>query len=519
MKAKNIIKFAFMAAGSLLFLSCDKFLDELPDNRTEIDTPEKIAKILISAYPETAPYGMMEMMSDNVTDAGSRIEQGYKITYQSYRYRDVDVTSDDSPHLVWQDCYKAIGSANVAIKEALRYEDFDEVKAQLGEAYLCRAFAHFLLSNLFCQAYNPKTCDVDMGVPYVMEPETTVIVDYPRGTVADVYEKIAADIEAGFPLIDDSSYSVPMYHFTKRAAAAFAAQFYLYYGDYEKSAEYSDYVLGENPQALFRKWGDTWNATNTDEMVNKFIANDESANIFCHGIASWYLFFRSYRYVHTYTLTSETTRSKGPWSTDGWTTLPAYSKTYSFGSGPHYAVPKIRVAYLMTDPVAGIGIPFTVKVSYCTEKSLIDRAEANVMMKQYDAAARDLSLFYSSAYYESKETETGPRNVDLTADDIAGYYNTLAYYTEKTPTVKKKLNSGFTVEPGKQENLLHACLHARRIITLEEGDRLMDLKRYGIEWNHIIEDEESVEIKAYDLRLAVQLPETAIKAGAVPNPR
>ena len=31
--------------------SCDKFLDELPDNRTEIDTVEEVQELLVSAYP------------------------------------------------------------------------------------------------------------------------------------------------------------------------------------------------------------------------------------------------------------------------------------------------------------------------------------------------------------------------------------------------------------------------------------------------------------------------------------
>ena len=46
-----------------------------------------------------------------------------------------------------------------------------------------------------------------------------------RGTVAEVYQNIAADLEEGLPLIDDNIYSRVKYHFNKKAAYAFAARF------------------------------------------------------------------------------------------------------------------------------------------------------------------------------------------------------------------------------------------------------------------------------------------------------
>lgn len=41
-------------ALSLTVSSCNDFLDEMPDNRTELDTPEKITKLLVTAYPTTS---------------------------------------------------------------------------------------------------------------------------------------------------------------------------------------------------------------------------------------------------------------------------------------------------------------------------------------------------------------------------------------------------------------------------------------------------------------------------------
>ena len=49
--------------------SCDEFLSETPDNRTQIDTPEKISELLVNAYPNGTYMDIAETMSDNVFDS------------------------------------------------------------------------------------------------------------------------------------------------------------------------------------------------------------------------------------------------------------------------------------------------------------------------------------------------------------------------------------------------------------------------------------------------------------------
>ena len=52
-------------AMTVALSSCDDFLDEMPDNRTELDTEAKITRMLVSAYPETNYALLAEMSSDN----------------------------------------------------------------------------------------------------------------------------------------------------------------------------------------------------------------------------------------------------------------------------------------------------------------------------------------------------------------------------------------------------------------------------------------------------------------------
>lgn len=65
----------------------------------------------------------------------------------------------------------------------------------------------------------------------------------------------------------------------------------------------------------------------------------------------------------------------------------------------------------------------------------------------------------------------------------------------------------------------------KRILTIHEGFRLQDIKRYGITMYRrtIINDDEVDEltdsIKAGDPRLAIQLPKDVIQVGLTANPR
>ena len=149
---------------------------------------------------------------------------------------------------------------------------------------------------------------------------------------------------------------------------------------------------------------------------------------------------------------------------------------------------------------------------------MLCRAEAYALLKQYDKSATDIDAWQKAF---TKNTTT------LTKESINDFYATLNYYTPEdiaNPSVKKKLNPTFSVEPGIQENMIHCILHARRILTLEEGLRWQDIKRYGIviyrryfEGNKLVRITDTLPVD--DPRRAVQLPSNVITAGMKPNPR
>ena len=61
---KKYIGFSIIALG-LTLTSCDDWLDKLPDNRMELQTPSDVSNLLVSAYPSSHPAYLLEMYSDN----------------------------------------------------------------------------------------------------------------------------------------------------------------------------------------------------------------------------------------------------------------------------------------------------------------------------------------------------------------------------------------------------------------------------------------------------------------------
>jgi hypothetical protein len=498
----------------------------MPDNRTDVYDKSKISKLLVTAYPSSSSWYIAEFSSDNTDEIIGNFAQGTEMDKTVFFWQDVDYIGQDSPSAFWSGCYSAIAASNQALHaiEVLGNENGH----QKGEALLTRAYNMFLLSNIFCKAYSPLTSDADLGLPYPITPETTVIPKYERGTVAELYKKIEQDITTGFPLIDDTQYEQPKYHFNKKAAAAFAARFYLYYGKNDKALYYADMVFPEtNVASALRNWNTIAKENDFQTRGNNFIDATNPANLLItvHG-SLWQRTHGPYsigsKYCHNrYICQTETSESTGPWgaSKDAF----AY-KAFSYTGGlPKYQMLKYWEYFEYTDVVAGIGYPNFVQVCFSTDEALLNRAEAKVLLKDYDGALADINTFLS-VFADTTAGKTAPQ---LTRTRINDFYNNRYYYTPtEYLSPKKELHPDFNLETGEQENLIHCILQLRRILCLHEGIRWNDIKRYGIEiyrrkvdGNRITTYGEEFVLRKDDPRRALQIPKSVISAGLEPNPR
>jgi hypothetical protein len=193
--------------------SCDDFLSEKPDNRTEINTPEKISEILVYAYPQMSYFDIAETMSDNVFDSGlpetlPKNEQNYNWEIQT------ETNNIDTQAYYWDACYRAIAHANTALQAINELGNPSSLNPQKGEALLARAYSHFMLVSLWSKRYNPATARTTMGIPYITKPEAELLPQYKRNTVQEVFDFIQKDIEEGLPYITNE-YKEPKFHFNK----------------------------------------------------------------------------------------------------------------------------------------------------------------------------------------------------------------------------------------------------------------------------------------------------------------
>ena len=207
MKVKKYILCLPVAALSLALTSCNDFLDKYPDSRMDLKNPTEVSQLLVSAYPQAHPAYLTEMYSDNTDEQLHSTWSAFdRFQEQAYQWKDIDdVSNTETPYQLWSAHYAAISSCNEAIeyiertvKDAQSEEDY---RAQLGEALLCRAFSMFQLSTVFCQAYDKTTAAKELGLPYPTEPEKVVGRLIERGTLAELYQKIEADMLKGIALV------------------------------------------------------------------------------------------------------------------------------------------------------------------------------------------------------------------------------------------------------------------------------------------------------------------------------
>ena len=526
-----------MLASVAILASCSDQLDTLPDNRTTLDTPKKIAGLLVTAYPDRTPTLFNEWMSDNTDYMGPRNSLGDRGGDQYFFWQEHTEGGNDSPEQIWMLYYEGVYKANEALGaiEALGGANSESLRNSKGEALLLRAYNHFILANEFCRPYNGKTSTMDAGIYYATELAdlaqaiTATEKLSNRGNVADLYAKIAADLEAGIPLINDT-YNVPKYHFNKKAAYAFATRFYLYYEKWDKAKEYADRLLGSNPAASLRDYKAlrAMPLSNSDQAV-------KIAEAYCSAAAECNLLIQTsvsnagmalapWRSNKRYTLTNFLSKTEGVESNNIWGTaanliwLPFISNQ---GESNFAIMMKLPRELQILNLTTGSGYLRTLNVDFTLDEALLNRAEAEIMLGQNDAACADMTIWMQNYFNTS---------VTLTPASVTAYFNSVPYAYDDAeklvPSFKKHISPRFTIgaEGSEQESLLQCMLNFRRIETVHQGMRWFDIRRYNIEIPRRLIGANGKPLKNLDWlvkddpRQTVQIPQSIREAGVAGNP-
>ncbi|MCT4604128.1 MAG: RagB/SusD family nutrient uptake outer membrane protein [Marinifilum sp.] len=478
------LKYIFVIAVALIGWSCDDYLDTAPDERQEIKTLKNVDELVANSYSQ-ASYLFLEWMTDNAV-ALSRNDQLEWMT-ENFMWKPVTANENqDTPSYFWSQTYTAIAHANQALDAINKVKNTNDAykKAIKGEALLSRAYNHFLLANVFCQAYEESTASSNLGIPYIIAPETDLIVNYDRETLKNTYDQVEKDLLEGLSLVSDEFYTGSgKYHFNKGAAYAFASRFYLFKGDYKNCIKYSNMLLGEGvvSPVFVRDMEQIFTGISSTQIADKFTDPNNVANLLIVRKESWAM--RSYRgYRSNADVMDEV--FDNIWNATDF-------RESRWGYRDDKSQPKFEERFRYTTATTGYG--YYIHTDLRSEEVILNRMEAYVKTNvvggtdNLDKAVADFNVLAAKCYAGSPV---------LKAQDIIDEYG--AY---------------------NAENMLKFVIKERRKELLRESIRWFDIKRFKMSIAHTSVTGENSTLEADDTRKAVQIPQGAIEKGIQANPR
>jgi hypothetical protein len=486
------IKLAALLLSLVALSSCEKYLSTVPDQRAELDKPEAVSELLVNAYPKGNYQPFCESMSDNVVE---NIQVAPTLTnLQAYKWEDVESTGVDWPINYWNQCYKAIAVANQALKAISEAADPTAYQAQKGEALVARAYAHFMLVTLWAKPYDENTSNTDPGIPYVLEPENVVHKQYERKTVAYVYQQIEKDLLEGMPLISDDSYKKPSFHFTKRAAAAFATRLYLFKEDYEQVIKYADQAFPNNSMVDYLRDWKAYALMSSSVRTQTYNRPSEKANLLLtEGISSW-----TFNYGNAYRF-SVSTDILYPITLKSYNNLVNADLAYVTvaNSNKNVYVQKLH-AHFVSPLNSNLGNYYLYVPLFTAEEVLFNKAEALAMLNRTDESLALLNI--------------------LLPKRVKGTYNATDH--DLTPTKVQNHYNGADI----QTAVVNAVLDLKRIEFVHEGIRWLDILRKRMRVEHPVADmtitgQFNTVLEPNDPRRQIQLPPSTVLAGLEPNKR
>lgn len=480
----------FLALALVSTGGCKKFLEHSPDQRTQINSVDKVAQLLTSAYSESNYIAFTEAASDNMEDKGVEVVDKERFVTLPYFWQDNPDNSQDTPTDYWNGTYTAIAAANEALSAIEKATDKTAYQPYKGEALLARAYAHFMLVTLYSKAYVAGGDNTSPGIPYVTTPEKVVNGQYTRGTVASVYAMIEKDLTEGLPLIKNSAYGVPKYHFNIAAAHAFAARFYLFKKEFAKVIEHVSAISSGNSFAgMLRPWSTRYKTYSGAEMYTNFTMATEPSTLLLIETSSSWARTTTNRYGFGQLL------SDAMFGTANVTGKTWVHTVYNYGV-PNYSLLKWNEYFVKTSQNATIGEPYTIVPVLTTDEALLNRAEAYAGLGQNDLALQDINTFASTRLAGYSPVSDG-----VTLTKIADFY------------------PGTTASEG----VIKTILDFKKAEFVMEGLRWFDILRHRLTVKHNVkaagDNSTIIELKADDPRRLFQMPSQVELSGIALNPR
>ncbi|MDR1718720.1 MAG: RagB/SusD family nutrient uptake outer membrane protein [Dysgonamonadaceae bacterium] len=225
----------------MLICSCADFTDIEPKGKNLLEKISDIDQLLNYQYnyinsPEVPiltgdrmPENAVNLISDPV-----KTLEAVLLTWDEQTDRAALTVSDAK----YDAFYGIIGQVANAVLLMIDDAEGDRITALRlkAEAYVLRAWFHYLAVNLYAKAYHPATASTDAGVAYSTEKHS-VTQPLPKSSVQEVYNNILADIQAALVLNSLPNTPQNLMRVSKAFAYAVEAEVYMSLRQYESAME------------------------------------------------------------------------------------------------------------------------------------------------------------------------------------------------------------------------------------------------------------------------------------------
>lgn len=448
------------------FTSCNRFLDEYPDSdvSTKVDNKEKIAQLLTAAYPDASYFRFLELRTDNVNDRSTQLSAS-RLNEAMYYWNEYDEEELDSPKRYWLACYRGIAHANQALDLLSHYPDKSdpELQALYAEAFLLRAYLHFMVANIWAPPYpGDEEAQSLPGIPYIERPERNALVDYPVKNLQETYRLIERDLRYGLAWVRDDYYQHPKYHFNKKAAYAFAVRFFAYTAQWKEVIAYANYVLGNDAAKSVLPYLD-FIGKNSNEMIALYADVHNPSNLLITATESrWQEFYKQDRYGLGTSKKEEIFQR----TTGSIAQLEGYFKTVRTLNGNSAYWPKFthyRSAEGLLNETTG---QYTLNVLLTTDEVYLHRMEAYAMLNEIDLAVNDFLNYTRVKQVNGASTTDTP----YSKSDL----------TQVKSAEKDKIQPFYRPLSLEQAGIFYYISEISRQQFIHEGMRWFDLRRFNI---------------------------------------
>ena len=263
---KKIYQLLFI---SLFVFGCEDYLDvepELSINSSSVfETKDGALAALNAIYTSLKGKGMYgtdyPTIGDAATDNGKipsdREGSGGNSDRLPHAYL-LNLNANTTSILLWQDAYETINFCNTFLEsiEQVTNMSADEILQASSEVRIIRAYAHFMLMQVFSQDYNFTLDQSHLGIPIVTE---TGITSKPsRNTTAEVYNFILTEFNESINNIQGlNSLNRPgnvFNYINYYVALSLRAKIYFYMTDYTNALADANEVINSNQYSLIPQY-------------------------------------------------------------------------------------------------------------------------------------------------------------------------------------------------------------------------------------------------------------------------